>query len=109
MAKQQVDSLKRLYSEAAAIRRSLGIIGSPGSNLYDNGLGWDGDLDHELLVVADGLGGAELLLLDQGCQTHGKRFDTEEEALRIAERLSATASGVAEDGQALTVDDVQWD
>lgn len=97
-----------LYTECQQLRDQLGIQGMPGLNLFDNGLGWDGDLDHELLVIADGLGGATLLLLDQGCQTHSKRFACEDEALEIAIGLLSTAQGMAED-KPLTVDDIHWD
>lgn len=109
MTKRQL--LKQFYVEAAKLRKSLKIQGMPGQNLFDNGLGWDGELDHELLVTADGLGAATLILLDQGCQTHHKHFTRENDALQIAMRLLETAQGhdTSPDVSPLTIDDIHWD
>lgn len=107
MTKRQ--RLEQYYFEAAKLRSSLKIQGKPGENLCENGLGWDGELDHELLVIADGLGGATLQLIDQGCQTHHKRFPREDDALRVATHLLETAQGYAEADTAVTVDNIQWD
>lgn len=101
--------LEHLYLEAATLRAALEIQGLPGQNLFENGLGWDGELDHELLVIADGLGAATLQLLDQGCETHRKRFTREDDALRTAMHLLDTAQGYAEADTAVTIDGIQWD
>jgi len=103
--------LSALYQEGQALRDELGIIGSPGSDLFDNGLGWDGDLDHEMLVVADGLGGAMLMLMDQGCQSRTKEFSTEKEALSVADFLLRKAQGdvIGDGADGLDVDEVEWD
>lgn len=103
--------LKILYARCQRLRDQLHIDGKPDENLYDNGLGWDGDLDHELLVIADGLGGATLTLMDQGCVSHSKRFNSETEAFTLATRLHATAQGTDTDEHAepLTIDDITWD
>jgi hypothetical protein len=107
MTKRQL--LKQFYLEAAKLRKTLKIQGMPEQNLFENGLGWDGDLDHELLVIVDGLGAATLQLLDQGCETHRKHFTREADALRAATYLFDTAQGYAKAGTAVTIDDVQWD
>lgn len=107
MTKQQ--QLQQLYAKAATLRSALKIQGMPNQNLFENGLGWDGELDHELLVTADGLGAATLQLLDQGCQTHHKRFTREDDALQTATNLLDTAQGYAEADTAATIDDIQWD
>lgn len=109
MGRTKRQLLQRFYMEAAKLRNSLKIQGMPEQNLFDNGLGWDGDLDHELLVIADGLGAATLQLLDQGCETHRKRFIREADALRKAMHLFNTAQGYAEGDTAVTINDIQWD
>jgi len=107
MTKRQ--QLQQLYAQAATLRSALKIQGMPNQNLFENGLGWDGELDHELLVIADGLGTATLQLLDQGCETHRKRFTREADALRTATHLLDTAQDYADMETRLTVDDIQWD
>lgn len=111
MTKRQL--LEQIYQEAAKLRIALKIQGMPNQNLFENGLGWDGDLDHELLVIADGLGGATLKLLDQDCLTHHKRFTREDDALNAATRLLETTQGLTPNPQStnegLTIDSVQWD
>lgn len=101
--------LQQLYAQAATLRSALKIQGLPGQNLFENGLGWDGELDHELLVITDGLGAATLQLLDQGCETHRKRFTREADALRTAMHLLDTAQGYAKVDTAVIIDDIQWD
>lgn len=101
--------LQQLYAQAATLRSALKIQGRPNQNLFENGLGWDGELDHELLVLADGLGAATLQLLDQGCETHRKRFTREDDALRTATHLFDTAQGYTKADTAVTIDDIQWD
>lgn len=101
--------LALLYDMCQVLRDGLFIIGAPGSDLFENGRGWDGEMDHDMLVVADGLGGAQLLLMDQGCQTHRKNYQTEAEALIIASRLCEHAQGYEVGENALGLDEVEWD
>ena len=107
MTKRQ--QLQQLYAKATTLRAALKIQGQPSQNLFENGLGWDGELDHELLVIADGLGAATLQLLDQGCETHHKRFTREDDAMRVATSLFDTAQGYAKADTVVTIDDIQWD
>jgi len=106
MTKQQ---LQQLYAKAATLRSALKIQGMPNQNLFENGLGWDGELDHELLVTADGLGAATLRLFDQGCQTHSKSFPREDDAMQTAMYLWETAQGYADTDTRVTKDNIQWD
>jgi hypothetical protein len=80
-----IKRLHELEEEAAAIRREL-KISEPGAVLYQRTL----DIDRELLVIADGMGGATLLVIDgdypNNCNYDIERgYPTEAEATAAAE------------------------
>jgi hypothetical protein len=82
-----LEQLRQHDKEATEIRESLGI-GKPDEELWQ----WEcGDIDEDLLVVADGYGGASLQHVegdgDNRLVHKSRKFDTEEGATKIAELI----------------------
>lgn len=88
-AKRQrlLQELRRIDGRAAEIRKAL-KVGKPGEEIWQ----WEcGDIDEDLLVIADGYGGATLAHVegdgDNRLFHRQREFDTEAEAEEVADKV----------------------
>jgi serine/threonine protein phosphatase PrpC len=95
--KQARDRLKALYEECKELRAALGIEGTPGETT------WQAELDdRKLIVVADGHGGARLMLVEGSNPMDYRMIEerkcaTENSAENAASRLLRAWSGEEND------------
>lgn len=85
---QLLDDLRSLDERARNLRKTLGISGKPGEEVFQYEIG---DIDEDLIVVADGYGGAILQHVDGDGDNRlildSRVFETEKEACDVAERV----------------------
>lgn len=82
---QLLDDLRSYDERAKNLRKTLGIEGKPGEEIFQYEVG---DIDEDLIVVADGYGGAILQHVDGDGDNRlildSRVFETEQEACDVA-------------------------
>lgn len=91
---ESIAKLKQLHSESENIRQRLGIS-SPNSVIFRASI--DPVEDEEVVVEADGFGGAKLSVVEGNypidfLSRREMRFATERKAIQAAERLTSRAA-----------------
>ena len=90
--KQIRERLRKLYEECKELREVL-EIGYPGEDLFHSGMN-----DGALAVIADGLGGATIMIVEGNYPVdfvtkRQRSFETEDAALEAASRLMNASIG----------------